>query len=173
MQLSRIISVKHASWWLRGHSVSAEGFVSQSTETFLGELPLALLLVGELARGLRPGCCWEGLDFGLPVPPRPGDVWLWLLPPIHLAAHEPASLDGFEGMIPHKDSGPPRNQAPQTRVSPPQLSSPSSPARAPCLMRIWWPWAAWPGTSCPAPFPSPGTTRTTLKSCRVSEPSQH
>lgn len=88
--------------------------VSQSTETFLGELPLALLLVGELARGLRPGCCWEGLDFGLPVPPRPGDVWLWLLPPIHLAAHEPASLDGFEGMIPHKDSGPPRNQAPQT-----------------------------------------------------------
>lgn len=59
------------------------------------------------------------------------------------------------------------------RVSPSQMSSPSSPARAPCLIRIWWPWAAWPGTSCPAPFPSPGTTRTTLKSSRVSEPSQH
>lgn len=115
MQLSRIVSVKHASWWLRGHSVSAvEGFVSQSSETLLGELPLALLLVGELARGLRPGCCWEDLDFGLPVPPKPGNVWLWLLPPIRLAAHEPASLDGFEGMIPHKDSGPPRNQAPKT-----------------------------------------------------------
>lgn len=47
------------------------------------------------------------------LPPRPGNVWLWLLPPIHLAAHGPASLGGFEGTIPHKDSGPLRNQAPQ------------------------------------------------------------
>uniref|UniRef100_A0A8D0S7U9 Ig mu chain C region n=1 Tax=Sus scrofa TaxID=9823 RepID=A0A8D0S7U9_PIG len=57
----------------------------------------------------------------------------------------------------------------------PRVSSPSSPASAPRPMRAWWPWAAWPGTSCPAPSPSPGTTRTAARSAartsRTSRPS--
>lgn len=68
MQLSRIAPIKNASWWLRGHlSDSAEeGLLSQSAGHALCGLPLALLLAGELAKGLRQGCCWADLDVRSP-----------------------------------------------------------------------------------------------------------
>lgn len=57
------------------------------------ELTLALLLVGELAKGLRLGCCWADLDFETPRTTQTWRLLLWLRPPSDLAAHEPASLN--------------------------------------------------------------------------------
>lgn len=55
---------EHAGWWLRGHCQSSEGLLSPQRHA-LCEPSLALLIVGELVRGLRPGRCWVCPDLGV------------------------------------------------------------------------------------------------------------
>lgn len=71
MQLSRLISVEHAGWWLRGHSVSQwrEGLLSQSTCSvwtpsgpaycWMGQRSETRLLLG------RPGLWVSHPDLGM------------------------------------------------------------------------------------------------------------
>ena len=113
-----------------------------------------------------PSTAVQGPQASLHHPPccqsRPGSRW-WAQPQGAATEHQGQIV----GTVPSWGAPPhhPRTVCPllcPQRARPLQISTPWCPVRAPCPMRAWWPWAAWPRTSCPAPSPSPGTTRTAV-----------